>query len=715
MDLERALKEHFGLERFRPGQEEVVRAIVGGRDALVIMPTGGGKSLCFQLPAVVKDGCALVVSPLIALMKDQVDALVARGIAATYINSTLGAEEQSRRIRAMAEGEFDLVYVAPERFRHGYFVRELKRAQLSFVAVDEAHCVSQWGHDFRPDYLRIGKALEELGSPPVCAFTATATPDVRSDILRFLGLRDPVTLVTGFERPNLSFSVYRANTHAEKFARLNRLIGQHRTGIIYCATRKRVEDVAERLEEWGIPFVAYHAGMDDATREAAQNRFISGEAEVAVATNAFGMGIDRADIRFVAHFELPGSVEAYYQEAGRAGRDGEPAVVELFFNYADRTTQDFFIEGSNPEPAFVRDVFRHLLDTMDGSAEVRLSLQDMAQRMGARNTMALGSALKVLVTHGAIERFDISGERIRGTRVLMPKVLPRDLPLDEAAMAEKAERDRRKLDAILRYASAHGCRQAWIRDYFGEKGIERCGRCDGCERARGRSGKLLEEEQQITLRKLLSGVARMSRRGTDGSWQPRYGKGLVVMMLTGSDDQRMAKFGLDRLSTYGILKAEGVRFVRELMDSALAAGLLTSSGGERPLITLSAEGDTVMRGQRAARMAWPDSGRAGSGGGAGGGGARSRAAGGGGGGGAALELSGSDGNLLALLRAKRAQLAAARGGIPAYQIFSNKVLEELAVRRPRSVEEAMGIPGIGPIKARSLLPAFLRLIAEHKR
>ncbi|MFP4542181.1 MAG: RecQ family ATP-dependent DNA helicase, partial [Opitutales bacterium] len=384
-ELPQALARHFGFDVFRPGQEAIVESIVSGRNTLVIMPTGGGKSLCYQLPALVLEGTTLVISPLIALMKDQVDALTARGISATFINSSLPPAEQSARIRLMAEGGYKLVYVAPERFRHRRFVEELQRVKLSFVAVDEAHCVSQWGHDFRPDYLRVGEGIARIGNPPVSAFTATATPEVRADIERFLNLGEPSVHITGFARPNLHFEIRTVAKRAEKYAALSRLIAERKTGIIYCATRKRVEEVASQLEEWEISHIAYHGGLKDVDREALQNEFISRRVDVAVATNAFGMGIDRADLRFVAHFEIPGSVEAYYQEAGRAGRDGLPSHCVLFYNYADRRTQDFFIEGANPSAEFIRDVYHQLLEVADGQTEIHRTIQELTELIGSKN------------------------------------------------------------------------------------------------------------------------------------------------------------------------------------------------------------------------------------------------------------------------------------------------------------------------------------------
>ena len=355
-----ALHQHFGFEDFREGQREVIEAILAGHDAVVVMPTGGGKSLCFQLPALMKAGATIVVSPLIALMKDQVDALHARNLPATFINSSLTFEEQKARIAGVRRGEYKLVYVAPERFRSAHFVETLRSIDISLFAIDEAHCISQWGHDFRPDYLRLKTAIEEIGRPQIAALTATATPHVRADIIEQLALRDPRAFVSGFDRPNLAISVVHTQKERDKIAHLKRLAASYNggSGIIYASTRKAVEQVTARLAQAGLSVIAYHAGMDEQERTRAQNDFMSSRTQMIVATNAFGMGIDKPDIRFVAHYQMPGSIEAYYQEIGRAGRDGLPASCVLFFNYADKRTQDYFIEGSYPPPETIARVYK---------------------------------------------------------------------------------------------------------------------------------------------------------------------------------------------------------------------------------------------------------------------------------------------------------------------------------------------------------------------
>jgi len=350
MDKMQILREVFGHRSFRPGQEKLVDGILAGRDVFGIMPTGGGKSLCYQVPALAMDGIAIVISPLISLMKDQVMALKEAGVPAAYVNSTLTGDQIRAVYRNMAAGKYKIVYVAPERLSGEGFLSLTKRLPISLVAVDEAHCISQWGQDFRPSYLRILDFLNSLPKRPVlAAFTATATEAVREDILRILQLRDPVTVITGFDRPNLRWEVRKP---ARKSAELLELVSARRekSGIIYCATRSTVEQVCGKLREQGFAATRYHAGLDQEERQKNQEDFIYDRAPVMVATNAFGMGIDKSNVSYVIHYNMPQSLEAYYQEAGRAGRDGEPAECILLYSLGDlRTARHLVLEQPENE------------------------------------------------------------------------------------------------------------------------------------------------------------------------------------------------------------------------------------------------------------------------------------------------------------------------------------------------------------------------------
>jgi ATP-dependent DNA helicase RecQ len=406
IDLEQTLQESFGLERFRPGQREVIETVLAKRDVLCVMPTGGGKSLCYQLPALLMPGVTLVVSPLIALMKDQVDALAVRGLRATLINSTLDATEQAARLAEIEMGRFQLVYVAPERFRSGRFVEAIRRVKPALVAIDEAHCISEWGHDFRPDYSRLGQARRAMGMPPCIALTATATDIVRKDISQQLDLKDPAQFVTGFDRPNLSYRVIQTRRDGDKLAALAEMLAiEPGPAIVYASSRKRCEEVGPYVERDLRRSVAiYHAGLERDARTIAQDRFMGGEAQTVVATNAFGMGVDKADIRSVIHYNMPGTLEAYYQEAGRAGRDGGASQCVLLYSPSDRFLQEMFIENENPPRDCIFRVYEYLRGLECDPIE--LTQAEIKEAIGLDlNESAVGTSLRILEAAGGLELF----------------------------------------------------------------------------------------------------------------------------------------------------------------------------------------------------------------------------------------------------------------------------------------------------------------------
>jgi ATP-dependent DNA helicase RecQ len=397
IDLQQSLREHFGYQEFRKGQEAIVRSVLSGRPTIAILPTGGGKSLCYQLPALLLEGTTVVVSPLVALMKDQVDALRARGIAATFVNSSLSDAERQERQAALRRGEIRLVYVAPERFKSPSFLSAMAGLRVPLLAVDEAHCISAWGHDFRPEYQRIAQAREALAAERLLALTATATPEVRRDIADALEMRDPKVFVAGFDRPNLFIEVLRVSGDKDKLGRLLALARGGGPGLIYAGTRKNVEKVVAALRGAGIDALGYHAGMNDEERTSVQDRFVRGEAPIIVATNAFGMGVDKADIRFVAHFDVPRSLEAYYQEIGRAGRDGKESFALLLFNFADVMMQRRMIEAGRPSRDLVERVWEEARKLLHGSIE------ELARASG-QSVSELQSAIRLLESAGHLER-----------------------------------------------------------------------------------------------------------------------------------------------------------------------------------------------------------------------------------------------------------------------------------------------------------------------
>jgi len=553
------LKIHYGFKDYRPGQAEVINNILAGKSTVVIMPTGGGKSLCYQLSALILEGITMVISPLIALMKDQVDSLERIGIPATFINSSLTLAECYDRLEKVKNGRFKLLYIAPERFYNNEFKNALAGIKVSLFAIDEAHCISQWGHDFRPSYLKLKEIIKFAGQPPVMALTATATPEVRADIIKQLDLENPEIVITGFSRPNLQFGVIQADEGRKPeyvMDAISSVPGQ--SGIIYVGTRARADELLSYLLQNNIEAVSYHAGMEAEDRRWVQENFMNGKANVIVATNAFGLGIDKKDIRFVIHYDMPGTVEAYYQEAGRAGRDGRPSFCLMLYNSRDRYLQEFFIKGDNPPPEVILKIYETLLNY--NSDKVLITYAELGEMITeSMPDMAIGTALKFLEREGYILRsrekagsaylkfnsdfdaivnslgprakiqieilnklngkffselkngWDINFEEaaeiinvkkdsiirlvrklsdeglveyrppFRGTEInILKRAELENVDIDFTAHKNKLKKAYEKLDQIEEYVYNFGCRQKYILNYFGEKDVENCGKCDSC-------------------------------------------------------------------------------------------------------------------------------------------------------------------------------------------------------------------------------------------
>jgi ATP-dependent DNA helicase RecQ len=603
----------FGHTTLRPGQADVIADVLSGRPVIAVMPTGAGKSLCYQLPAVVlgeRGGVTLVVSPLIALMKDQVDALRGRGIPAVALTSAADAEEQRDILEGIRAGAYTLVYIAPERFRSPRFVDALHATaqSLALVAIDEAHCISEWGHDFRPDYRRLGPIVRALGAPRIAAFTATATPEVRRDIAVQLGLDDPHMHVRGFDRPNLTYEVAQAGGAADKADRLVELVRTRSDGValVYAATRKNAEQHAATLKAAGMRARVYHAGLDDSARERAQDVFMAGQLDVIVATNAFGMGIDKPDIRIVVHADVPRSPEAYYQEAGRGGRDGKPTRCVLLFNHSDVRLQEFLIAASYPSTEVLRGLWKLVRDQPALGKAGGDDLENRLKRAlaqagigeaeakegggkpkswasgswgGGTSNASIGAALRILERHGMLGR-DNDGNLV-ATRPDPTAGFP---ALDVAALERRADVERDKLKTMVEYAYWPRCRRQYVLAYFGDQDWadrdRRCGACDNCIAIAEGRGPGMSEQDGRAIRGLLNLV---------GSLHGRYGRMRVASIANATDDDD--RF-LD-LPGRGCLRGWPPRNVMDLLRALEGASLIEASRGDYPTISTTKRGDLI--------------------------------------------------------------------------------------------------------------------------
>ena len=721
------LSERFGYSDFRPGQGAIIEAVLQGHNALVVMPTGSGKSLCYQLPALIRDGCAIVISPLIALMKDQVDSLQALGIAATFINSSLSGAEQSERLQACRDGAYDLLYVAPERFRNMRFIHAMARTRISLFAVDEAHCISEWGHDFRPDYLRLREAVAQLNQPQVLALTATATVEVQKDIIEQLGCEEMESFVTGFNRPNLTYRVVTQNAAAGKLRVIGDVLRAQDRGssIIYASTRRAVEEVAVTLQTNGVEVSLYHAGLSDAMRQRTQETFMERPEGVIVATNAFGMGVDKPDVRSVIHYNLPRTMEAYYQEAGRAGRDGKPAECILLFGYGDVKIQEFLLEQNYPSREFIEHLYHNLVALSRRQPDVPLRALLPYRRQGS-SAMQVESALKLLERAGYVERstqYDYSdgGEGLSNLwiRLTAEAVDPDALTLDYATLERRKQHELLKIRQMVGYANTRDCRRHRILGYFGEPWEQpNCAACDHClddgayTPTAHHPRREPREAEWLVIQKILSCVARM---------QGRYGKARVIQVLMGSRAQAIRDTHLERLSTYGILKGMPRPVIETYLEALVEADCIAIIGDEFPKLDITRLGGGVMRRQETVVLALPDAmGRPEAAPPS----VRTRAVAPGRG----MEIPSlspdvvveaetqreaePDEDLLNRLRMQRTALARAEA-IPPYVVFHDRTLREMASQLPVDRSGLLGIRGIGEAKAEKYGEIFLDLIREH--